>query len=112
MSEWIQRGALEETVCPPGHLVVVERRQIIHALVKRYRQATGRVVVAKQHVGDRRPGGLTRIPRLENRRYVCLRPVHRERAAVEQYKNRRLSKLGDALEQLFLRRRQIDRRPI
>src|SRR2546425_6533251 len=77
VAERVQRRALEESIGPAFHAVVVERRQVVDALVERDGQPAARIVVAEQHVRDRGSGRLTGIPRLDDRRDVLLRPADR-----------------------------------
>ncbi len=112
IAEGIERSAVEVAVGAARHRVVGEGRELVDALVEGHRQAARRVVVAGQGLGDRGATLLARVPRLQDRVRVLVRPVDRERAAAHQHHHERLARRLHGLEQLLFLARQVEARAI
>ncbi len=113
MPKRIQRRPLEvEIRVPLRHVVLIRRWHAIQIGVHRIGQMPARVVVAKQHACNRRPTRLTRIPRIQNRRHMVLRPVHRQRPRIHQHQHRLRIRRIHSLKQSLLRPRQIQIPPV
>ena len=64
-------GEIDVVVAAAGRLVVVDERQLPFGHREGDRQASGGIGVAEQHVRDRVPALLARIPRVDDRARRC-----------------------------------------
>ncbi len=91
-----------------AHRVVAKRRKVLRACIKRDRQATSRIDLARQHLRDGCPTFLTRIPCFDDGIRVLLRPIHGQRAAIHQHHNQRFTGGCKRLQHLLLRSGQFN----
>src|SRR6185312_3822677 len=104
--------ALEVTIGPPSHRIVLEVRQLADILVESDWQPTRRIDLPTQSRRDRGAALLTGIPSLENRISMLLLPCHTQRAAVGQHYDERLTGRRNRMQQFLLRGRHRETRTI
>ena len=108
MAEGEQRLALEPAVGAPLHAVLLEGRQLLGGPVEGDRQPAGRTEVAGQQLRHRLTAFAARIPGLHDGRGLRCRGAEGHGAAAEVHQHQRAAQAGQALQQLLLRRREVD----
>src|SRR6185369_17354601 len=104
----IQRRALEIPVRPSIHRVASERRKLRNRTVERHWQATGWVVLARQHLRNGRAAFFSWIPRLQHRTSMFLRPVGCNRTSISEHDDQRLARRCKCLQHVLLGFRQVE----
>src|SRR3974390_2955289 len=106
--ERIQRLSVEVTIRSLGHRIVIERRKLLHRLIKRDGKPPRGTENSSKGLCNRRASFAPRVPRFDNSRNLLISPVHCERTSIEQNKHGGLAGAHNLLEKLLLRLRQID----
>src|SRR5581483_10989490 len=112
VTKWVERLAFEITIGSPGHIVVFKGRELLNRLVERNRQPAAGVVVSEQYIGNSVSPLLSRVPGLDDRLDVLVRPVDGQRASTQEHDGHWLPGGLYGFKQLLLRLRKVKGQPV